>query len=273
MYHTIKHSIRRMVNPMTIDANVKQAVDYIKTANQVTAFTGAGISKESGISTYREPQEGEWAKHDPMMLATTLGFTLNPKLVWRWNMHRYDKMRNSQPNPAHLALTKLRTIKPSFKIITQNIDDLHERAGSTDITHLHGSMLAFKCAGNCQGVPTHVDLDAMGYTYSEDDFPPHCPHCDNYYVRPNIVWFGEQLPVKAVQEMRIFINVTDVLLVVGLSGAITYGAPNLVKQNGGKIIEVNPTRSDITDLADIWIQAPAGEALPQIINLLKDDTT
>ena len=102
-------------------------------------------------------------------------------------------------------------------------------------------------------------------------FPPNCPHCDNAYVRPNIVWFGEQLPVKAVREMRTFINLTDVLLVVGLSGAITYGAPNLVKENGGKIIEVNPTKSEITDLADVWIQAPAGEALPQIIKLLKDN--
>lgn len=256
-----------------LDSNIKQAVDAIRDATQLTAFTGAGISKESGISTYREPQEGEWAKHDPMMLATELGFTLNPKLVWRWNMYRRDNMLNAQPNPAHLALTELQSLKPTLKVITQNIDDLHERAGTKDITHLHGTILEFKCAKDCNGAPTLIDLDTMGYAYTDDDFPPHCPHCDNGYVRPHVVWFGEALPVKAVKTSRTFINLTDVLLVVGLSGAITYGAPDVVKENGGTVIEVNPTRSKITDLADIWIQAPAGEALPQIIDKLKEDKT
>lgn len=257
---------------MTTDANIKQAVEALAGANQITAFTGAGISKESGISTYREPQEGEWAKHDPKLLATEFGFMIDPRKVWRWNMYRRAKMLNAQPNPAHLALTDLQEMKPSFKVITQNIDDLHERAGTNDVTHLHGTILEFKCSKHCKGEPTLVDLDAMGYDYTENDFPPHCPHCDNAYVRPHVVWFGEMLPVDAVRTMRTFISITDVLLVVGLSGAITYGAPNLMKENGGTVIEVNPTRSEITDLTDIWIQAPAGEALPQIITLLKKET-
>lgn len=250
-------------------SNIQQAAEAIRNGDIITAFTGAGISKESGISTYREPQEGEWAKHDPMMLATEIGFTLNPKLVWRWNMHRYHKMMQSQPNKAHLALTDLQTIKPSLTVVTQNIDDLHERANTQDITHLHGSMLEFKCSGDCKGKPTRVDLEGMDYTYADDDLPPKCPHCETRFVRPNIVWFGEALPVPAVKQSRETINQTDVLLVIGLSGAITYGAPDVVKSNGGVIIEVNPTRSKITDLADIWIEAPAGEALPAIMDTLK----
>lgn len=235
----------------------------------VTAFTGAGISKESGISTYREPQEGEWAKHDPMMLATNIGFTLNPKLVWRWNMHRRDKMLKSQPNPAHHALTNLQSIKPSLSIITQNIDDLHERAQTQNITHLHGTILEYKCSGDCEGLPTLVDLDKLGYVYAENDLPPKCPYCDVRFIRPNVVWFGEALPVSAVHAFRDTINLTDVLLVVGLSGAITYNAPDIVKDKGGIIIEVNPTQSDITDLADIWVEAPAGQALPRIVEAIK----
>lgn len=251
------------------DALIQHAAEAIQAGQIITAFTGAGISKESGISTYREPQEGEWAKHDPMMLATEIGFTLNPALVWRWNMHRFEKMRNSQPNPAHLALTDLQVIKPSLTVVTQNIDDLHERAHTKHITHLHGTMLEFKCSGNCEGNPTLVDLDQLGYTYNEDDLPPKCPHCGSRFIRPNIVWFGEALPVPAVQTSRKTMNQTDVLLVVGLSGAITYGAPNVVKDRGGLVIEVNPTRSTITDLADIWIEAPAGQALPQIVDAVK----
>jgi len=154
--------------------------------------------------------------------------------------------------------------------VTQNIDDLHEHANTKHLTHLHGTMLEFKCSGNCEGNPTLVDLDGLDYTYADDDLPPKCPHCGVRFLRPNIVWFGEALPVSAVQTSRETMNKTDVLLVVGLSGAITYGAPNVVKANGGTIVEINPTHSTITDLADIWIEAPAGKALPQIINVLKE---
>lgn len=249
---------------------ISKAAQAIHNANRITVFSGAGISKESGISTYREPQEGEWAKHDPMLLATNLGFMLNPKLVWKWNMNRYDKMLNSQPNPAHFAVTNLQTIKPSLNVVTQNIDDLHERANTQNIIHLHGSMLEFKCSGDCKGNPTLIDLKDFNYVYHEDDFPPKCPYCNSKFVRPNIVWFGEALPVPAVIASREIIAQTDVLLVVGLSGAITYGAPNIVKENGGIIVEVNPLRSQITDLADIWIEAPAGKVLPEIIKAIRD---
>lgn len=251
------------------DNIIQQAAEAIDSSQTITAFTGAGISKESGISTYREPQEGEWAKHNPMMLATSLGFTLNPKLVWRWNMHRREIILNSQPNPAHHALTDLQSIKPSLTIITQNIDDLHERANTQHITHLHGSLLEFKCSGDCEGNPTLVDLDEINYIYVKDDLPPKCAYCEFRFIRPNVVWFGEALPVPAVQTSRETMNKTDVLLVVGLSGAITYGAPNVVKDNGGIVIEINPAKSAVTDLADFWIQAPAGKALPELIEAIR----
>ncbi len=253
------------MNSSPMNELIQKAANHLHQAKHITVFTGAGISAESGISTYRDAQTGLWENHDPMLYATSIGFQLQPDTAWQWYLHRREVMKNAEPNPAHLQVARLQELKASTAIITQNIDDLHERAGSSHITHLHGDMFVNHCFANCQGTPTIIDplLDS-------EELPPKCPHCDNF-VRPGVVWFGEVLPVEAVREMKAQIAKTDLLLVIGLSGAITYGVPEIVKNdNQGNVIEVNPNESGITPFADIFLQARAGEIMPSLISELEN---
>lgn len=247
-----------------MDNLIKKASDYIQQKKAVTVFTGAGISAESGITTYREAQTGLWENHDPMLYATSMGFLSEPDTAWKWYLHRRNQMCEAQPNPAHTQVAKLQQLKPDTAIITQNVDDLHERAGSENITHLHGSIYANHCIAACQGVPT--EIDELPET---DELPPKCPQCGNL-LRPGVVWFGEILPVLAVHTMRERIAKTDLLLVIGLSGAITYGVPEIVKnENDGIVIEINPNRSGITPFADVFIQEKAGIVMSRLIRVLE----
>ena len=246
-----------------MDDLIKQASLYLKEKLQITVFTGAGISAESGISTYRDKQTGLWENFNPMTFGTSIGFLSDPETAWNWYQHRRENMQHAQPNPAHIGVAKLQTLKPTTEIITQNIDDLHERAGSVSINHLHGDMFVTQCFANCQGTPTYIEV------FDDSEIPPKCPHCD-HYLRPSVVWFGEALPVQAVRSMRERIKATDLLLVIGLSGAITYGIPQFVKEeNQGIIIEINPNVTTITPHADIFLQAPAGDAMPQLMKSLE----
>jgi NAD-dependent deacetylase len=170
-------------------------------------------------------------------------------------------MLRAEPNPGHRVLAQLETRFPHIATVTENIDDLHERAGSRRVIHLHGNAFAHKCSNDCLGDPTLLDLTKLDY--EADAGPPQCPHCGSF-IRPNVVWYGELLPRGPVQAAFEVISRTDVLLVIGLSGAITYHIPDIVKENGGTVIEINPTESLITPLADVWLPAPSGEALPQI---------
>src|SRR5215813_8202761 len=146
---------------MATDDLILQAANHIRTAKQLTILTGAGVSKESGVPTFRDAQEGLWAKFDPTQLATALAFMNDPNLVWEFYEYRREIMRPAQPNPGHYALAELQRRYPSTRIITQNVDDLHERAGSTDVIRLHGSTARNKCFFNCQGDPTLVDVSQI----------------------------------------------------------------------------------------------------------------
>ena len=150
-------------------------------------------------------------------------------------------------------------------MITQNVDDLHHRAGSTDIVALHGAIMRNKCFHDCQGAPTLVDLAAM----PPEDMaagPPVCPYCGGW-VRPDVVWFGENLPPQAISRAMTLTKNADVLLVVGTSGVVQPAAslPFLASRAGAVIIEANPNRSEITHLAEIWLDAPSGQALPEVV--------
>jgi NAD-dependent deacetylase len=240
---------------------IQQAAQMMRHSQQLTAFTGAGASKESGIPTYREPTTGIWAQYDQVELATPFGFVANPKLVWDWHEHNRHLMLSVEPNPGHRTLAQLEERFPKIVTVTENIDDLHERAGSRRVIHLHGNAFTHKCIRDCLGDPTLIDIDKLDYVAEAG--PPHCPHCDSL-IRPNVVWYGENLPRGSVHAAFEVIARTDVLLVIGLSGAITYRIPDIVKENGGTVIEINPTESLITPLADVWLPAPAGEMLPKI---------
>jgi NAD-dependent deacetylase len=231
-------------------------------------LTGAGISKESGIPTFREAQTGLWAQHDPADLATPRAFQRNPKRVWDWYQHRRTLLAKAEPNAGHHALADLeRVLDRPLPVITQNIDGLHQRAGSSDVLPVHGDMTRNKCFDACQGEPTLIDVNALDWDPAEG--PPRCPHC-GAYVRPDVVWFEEMLPAKLLTRALNLIMSTDALLVVGTSGTVQPVAsmPYRAREHGATVIEVNPDTTPISALAQLHLMGPAGAVLPQLVDAL-----
>ena len=156
----------------------------------MVVYTGAGVSKESGIPTFRDPETGLWAKYDPMELATEEAFLRRPEFVWDWYEHRFGIVASAEPNPGHLAIAELETLLPRVVVVTQNVDGLHQRAGSTHVIELHGTMHTFRCMSGRHRGYTRDDLSG------QTQRPPRCP--DGELFRPEVVWFGESLPEDAL---------------------------------------------------------------------------
>ncbi|HAJ38169.1 MAG TPA: NAD-dependent protein deacylase [Chloroflexi bacterium] len=239
------------------------AADLLARAQAVAVLTGAGVSAESGISTFRDAQTGLWSHFDPQQLASQSGFAANPGLVWRWYMHRLAAVEAATPNPGHLALAALERQTPHFTLITQNVDDLHERAGSTRTLHLHGHIARFFC-NTCQAP----------YTLHPDDrtapMPPECKFCTGY-IRPGVVWFGELLPEREMWAAWQAADTCDLFLVIGTSGVV-YPASQLpvrARRHGAPIIEVNPEPSELSVMADICLRGPSGVVLPQLLMAIR----
>jgi NAD-dependent deacetylase len=246
---------------------IDECVEYLRSAQQITVLTGAGVSKESGIPTFRDAMGGLWVKYDPTELATPQAFRDDPKLVWDFYEYRREMMRPAQPNAGHKALAALQRYFPSMRIITQNVDDLHERAGSTDVIRLHGSIAHNKCSANCHGSPTRIDVSRLAW--DKISGPPPCPYC-GAPVRPDVVWFGEMLPREPMERALDLLDRTDVMLVVGTSGMVSPSAemPGIVRQNGGTVIEVNPDDSLISPISRVKLRGPSGVMLPQVVAAL-----
>ena len=247
---------------------IQQAAAILKQSLAVCALTGAGVSKESGVPTFRDALEGLWANCDPEQLATRRAYENNPKMVWDWYAYRRERVAQVQPNPGHHALKDLERHFQAFTVITQNVDSLHEAAGSQDIIHLHGELARTRCFYDCNGAPTLVDLAAL--TYDKDDGPPQCPNCGRKSLRPDVVWFGEMLPEHDLSRAMHISQMTDAMLVIGTSGLVTPAAtlPRVAKEYGAKIIEVNPDYSMITRYADVKLEGPSGEMLPKLVEAL-----
>ncbi len=238
-------------------------------AERLVVLTGAGISKESGIPTFRDALDGLWARYDPMQLATPQAFARDPKLVWDWYQYRRGLIGQANPNSGHHALVQLEDLLPRVIIVTQNVDGFHDLVGSTDVICLHGNIQRNKCVANCQGNPTHVDVDQL--TWDEDDGPPRCPHCQSAYVRPDVVWFNESLPQAEFHRAQRICQAADVLLVVGTSGIVVPAAylPHITAQAGGVVLEVNPNPSGVSQLAKYRLEGPSGEMLPQVVENIR----
>lgn len=246
---------------------LQKAVELLRNSKRLVVLTGAGVSKESGVPTFRDAMDGLWAKYDPEQLATPQAFKANPKLVWDWYEYRREMVRGAKPNPGHFALAELQRRFSNFTLITQNVDDLHEQAGSENVIHLHGNIARTKCFYDCQGSPTLVDLSKI--TWHLDDAPPSCPHC-GHWLRPDVVWFGEMMPPDAMEAAQKACVTCDVAIVVGTSGMVEPAAslPRLAKSAGAKVIEVNPDYSMITRFADVKLEGASGVILPQLIEAL-----
>lgn len=244
---------------------LQRAARALANPSCVAVFTGAGVSKESGIPTFREPEVGVWSRYDPMELATPEAYLRNPPFVWRWYEHRFGTTQKAQPNPGHLAIAELERVVPEVTVITQNIDGLHQRAGSTDVIELHGSMSRFKCiCGRHTGFRFEDFAD-------QEERPPRCPRCGDY-LRPDVVWFGEALPAVACERAERLSTECDVMLVVGTSGVVYPAAaiPLIAKETGALVIDVNPEHDALAEQADIFLRGSGGTILPLLLESVKE---
>ena len=235
-------------------------IDRLRDASHVAILTGAGISAESGIATFRDP-DGLWEKFEPQELANVDAFLNNPELVQGWYRHRRQIVDDAEPNAGHRALVDLEAHVGTVTVITQNVDDLHNRAGSSDVIELHGNITHNYCM-DCETdvSPQRVD-DAI-----EGGTPATCLECGGL-VRPDVVWFGEMLPPDAMDHASRATTDCDVFLSVGTSTALYPAAPlpMLAKESGAYVAEVNPDRTPISGDVDEYLAGPAGEVLPGIM--------
>ena len=239
---------------MDIPANL---VAELRAAERVAALTGAGISKESGIPTFREALTGLWENYDPQELATPGAFRRNPKMVWEWYAQRRAQIAEVQPNPGHVALAEMERHISVFTLITQNIDGLHRKAGSQCVLELHGNIQRVKCLDREHPVEAY---DGSG------EMPPRCPRCGSL-LRPDVVWFGENLPMGAVMAAVDAARNCELFFSIGTSGLVEPAAslPFEALQCGATIVEVNPEETPLSEHAAYVLRGPAGIVLPALL--------
>jgi len=236
-------------------------IKSLRTARKIVALTGAGISAESGLATFRDAQTGLWSKFKPEELATAEAFQRNPKLVSDWYSWRRKQALQAQPNAGHLALSEMEKHAPQFLLVTQNVDGLHARAGSRQVVELHGNIHRFRCFENdCP---------------SENFDIPHgrCGSCGGH-LRPAVVWFGEMLPPEAIENAINAAEQCDVFFSIGTS-SVVYPAADLwrrAKNNGAMVVEINKDPTSLTPLADYAFLGKAGEILPELVKKVASDT-
>jgi len=226
-------------------------------------ITGAGVSAESGIPTFRG-KDGYWRNFDPTKLATPEAFARDPKLVWEWYRERRQRIRNAQPNAAHRAIAELAEKADEFVLVTQNVDDLHARAGTPveKLVQIHGDIFVAKCS-RCKFWRKDSEQE---HEYA--DVVPKCPQCDAL-MRPGVVWFGEQLPWDEVQQVENYLaaGACDAVLVAGTTALFGYIIDWAVRASrGGELIEVNPEETPLSQFATRLVREPAAIALPRIVD-------
>lgn len=244
-----------------LETGIERAAARIAAAGSLVVSTGAGMSKESGIPTFRDALEGLWADFDPQALATEAGFRADPRRVWSWYAWRRRRVGAARPNAGHAALAAMEALVPSLVVVTQNVDGLHAAAGSTDVVELHGSIVKVKCLDS--GHPFAGTLDEGDDDAPRD--PPPCPVCGSP-LRPDVVWFGEFLPEAALRRAQRLARESDVLLLVGTSGTVWPAAelPLLAHDAGRLVVEVNPEESELTEVADLFLRGTAATVLPAL---------
>ncbi len=239
---------------------ISEAAGLLRSARHVCVLTGAGISAESGIPTFRDAQQGLWANYDPMQLATPEGFAEDPELVWNWYDSRRARIAGAQPNPGHFALAQLAKRVPGFSLVTQNIDGLHQRAGSVDVIEYHGNIMRDRCTVEGRVAERNPSLPGA---------LPRCASC-GALLRPDVVWFGELIPRNALLLADAAAAECDVFLSIGTS-SLVYPAAGLAEtalRRGAKLIEVNLNPTDMSGLAHLVLRGRSGEILPALLGSL-----
>ncbi len=240
------------------DSIYSRSAELLRNAHSVFVMTGAGISAESGVPTFRGT-DGLWKKYSAQDLATPEAFSRNPALVWEWYQWRQDIIRKARPNAGHLALVHLEDRCGDFLLLTQNVDGLHQRAGSRNVLELHGNIFRVRCPA-CGAFDECARKSLKGV--------PVCS-CGGM-MRPDVVWFGEAIPSAVWHEALEFLSRADVAIFCGTSGLVwpAAGIPDLAKQRGVKTIEINPEPTPKSAAVDIALKAEAGKALPMILERL-----
>jgi NAD-dependent deacetylase len=246
---------------MTDSELIHQVASHLRAAKSIAVLTGAGISAESGIPTFRDAMTGLWAQCDPADLATPEAFSRDPEMVSRWYDERRCNVARCQPNPGHRALARLQEIATAqgktFTLITQNVDRLHQAAGSTGVIELHGTLWVWRCMG-CR-----KEVEDRGPAFAS--YPPRCA-CGGPR-RPGVVWFGEDLPEDALAESRRAVDACEFFMTIGTSSMV-YPAAGLIEQavhEGKEVLEVNPSITPFSGHVTWSIRGKSGEVLPLIV--------
>lgn len=231
----------------------------LRDAQKIWVLTGSGVSAESGVPTFRDAQTGLWAQYDPQELATPDAFRREPDLVWRWYRWRRELVAAVGPNPGHLALVRLAELVPDLAIVTQNVDGLHQRAGSDEVTEFHGNLFENRClVEGC--IVDDADMTAE---------VPTCRTCGGM-LRPGVVWFGESIPEPALQAAARAVDRSDLFFSIGTSSLVwpAAGLAETARQQGATIVEINPDATPLSSQASYCLQGKSGEVLPELIDCL-----
>jgi NAD-dependent deacetylase len=229
----------------------------LRSAKQVVVFTGAGVSAESGVPTFRDAQTGLWAQFKAEELATPEAFQANPKRVWEWYAWRRELVGKALPNPAHRAIAEIERHVSEFTLVTQNVDGLHQRAGSQRVIELHGNIRRVKCFE--EGV-------VVEHWQETGEVPPRCPAC-GAWLRPDVVWFGEALPDGAFEAAVAAAEACDLCFSIGTAAAVYPAAslPAMAKAAGAFVVEIDPNRTALSGVVDACLPGPAGTVLPAVV--------
>ena len=229
---------------------------WLSEAERIAVLTGAGISRESGLPTFRGA-DGLWRQYRSEQLASPAAFARDPRLVWEWYDWRRSVHATVEPNPGHHALVQLESRAAEFTLITQNVDALHERAGSRRVLKLHGDLWTVRCTG--------CGVEAKNHDVPLKEIPPRCG-CGGL-LRPGVVWFGESLPEDVLRRAAAAARRAQVFLFVGTSALVQPAAtlPLLAREAGARLVEINPEETPLTPLADASFRGPAGEILPRLV--------
>lgn len=239
---------------------------WLREARSIAALTGAGMSAESGVPTFRDAQTGLWARFNPEELATEAAFRANPQRVWDWYASRREMMKDVAPNAGHRAIAAFQQRHPGrLTLITQNVDGLHQKAGSTGALALHGNIFEDIWLDPCAGTRGRAGI--CDVSLAEPGRPPHCADCGNP-LRPGVVWFGEMLPAGALAAAEQAADHCDLMLVIGTSGAVypAAGLAHTARQGGARVVVINPEPSELDGVAHALLRGKAAELLPALLN-------
>ena len=240
-------------------------LERLQNSDHVVVFTGAGMSAESGIATFRDAQTGLWAKFRPEDLATPQAFSAHPARVWSWYEERREKVRDAEPHAGHFALVELESMVPRLSIVTQNVDSLHQRSGSGNVIELHGNIMR----SICHLTSRPIDDEWLA---KSNDCPPRSPWAQDGLARPDVVWFGESLPAGAMDAAMNAAVMCDFCFSIGTTSLVQPAAslPLLALENGASLVEINPQETPLSLHADYCLRGSASEAMTSIMHQLKN---